>query len=116
MAIARSKLVDVSVARWYHCVSRCVHKAFLLGEGDGNRNEWIENRLVVVGIVQPYGDHQIKDEWAQRRALCGQRPAEVTEIGPARAGRAQHWVGPPAVGRSRTVTQPLARRRRHRVL
>ena len=37
MAIARSKLVDVSVARWYHCVSRCVRKAFLLGEGDGNR-------------------------------------------------------------------------------
>src|SRR5271156_2659030 len=37
MAIARSKLVDVSVASWYHCVSRCVRKAFLLGEGDGNR-------------------------------------------------------------------------------
>jgi hypothetical protein len=35
MAIARSKLVDVSVARWYHCLSRCVRKAFLLGEGDG---------------------------------------------------------------------------------
>jgi hypothetical protein len=45
MAIARSKLVDVSVARWYHCVSRCVRKAFLLGEGDGNRKKWLENRL-----------------------------------------------------------------------
>jgi hypothetical protein len=45
MAIARSKLVDVSVARWYHCVSRCVREAFLLGAGDGNRKEWIENRL-----------------------------------------------------------------------
>ena len=45
MAIARSKLVDVSVARWYHCVSRCVRKAFLLVEGDGNRKKWLENRL-----------------------------------------------------------------------
>ena len=28
MAFARSILLDVSVARWYHCVSRCVRKAF----------------------------------------------------------------------------------------
>jgi hypothetical protein len=33
------------VTRWYHCVSRCVRKAFLLGEGDHNRKEWLENRL-----------------------------------------------------------------------
>jgi hypothetical protein len=45
MAIARAKLVDVSVARWYHCISRCVRKAFLLGEGDDDRREWLENRL-----------------------------------------------------------------------
>jgi len=51
MAIARSKLVDVSVARWYHCVSRCVRKAFLLGEGDGNRKQWLENRLEELGQI-----------------------------------------------------------------
>ena len=45
MAIARAKLVDVSVARWYHCISRCVRTAFLLGEGDDDRREWLENRL-----------------------------------------------------------------------
>jgi hypothetical protein len=45
MAIARSKLVDVSVARWHHCVSRCVRTVFLLAEGDGNRKEWLEKRL-----------------------------------------------------------------------
>jgi hypothetical protein len=44
-AIARAKLADVSVARWYHCLSRCVRKAFLLGEGDDDRREWLENRL-----------------------------------------------------------------------
>jgi hypothetical protein len=45
MAIARAKLVDVCLARWYHCISRYVRKAFLLGEGDDDRREWLENRL-----------------------------------------------------------------------
>jgi hypothetical protein len=45
MAIARAQLVDTSLARWYHCVTRCVRKAFLLGEGDKNRKEWLQNRL-----------------------------------------------------------------------
>jgi hypothetical protein len=45
MAIARAQLVDVSLTRWYHCVTRCVRRAFLLGEGDYNRREWLENRL-----------------------------------------------------------------------
>ena len=45
MAIARAKLVDLTVTRWYHCVSRCVRKAFLLGEAGHNRKEWLENRL-----------------------------------------------------------------------
>jgi hypothetical protein len=45
MAIARAQLVDVALTRWYHCVTRCVRRAFLLGEGDYNRKEWIENRL-----------------------------------------------------------------------
>ena len=47
MTIARSKLVDVAVTRWYHCISRCVRRAFLLGEGvrAGERKDWIENRL-----------------------------------------------------------------------
>jgi hypothetical protein len=45
MAIARAKLVDVSVARWYHCISRCVRKAFLLEQGDDDRREWLEYRL-----------------------------------------------------------------------
>ena len=47
MTIARSQLVDVSVTRWYHCISRCVRRAFLLGEGDQDRKEWIEDRLQV---------------------------------------------------------------------
>ena len=49
MTTARSQLVDVSVSRWYHCISRCVRRAFLLGEGaesaTGDRKAWIERRL-----------------------------------------------------------------------
>jgi hypothetical protein len=45
MTMARAHLVDSAVTRWYHCVTRCVRRAFLLGEGPGNRKQWIENRV-----------------------------------------------------------------------
>jgi REP element-mobilizing transposase RayT len=45
MTMARAHLVDVSVTRWYHCITRCVRRAFLLGEGESDRKEWIERRL-----------------------------------------------------------------------
>ncbi len=45
MPVPRSVLVDTSVTPWYHCISRCVRRAFLCGEGRGHRKQWIENRL-----------------------------------------------------------------------
>jgi len=45
MAIARAHLVDLSVTRWYHCITRCVRRASLLGEGPSDRKLWIDNRL-----------------------------------------------------------------------
>ena len=45
MAIARSQLIDTTGARWYHCISRSVRRAFLLGERPHDRKGWIENRL-----------------------------------------------------------------------
>jgi REP element-mobilizing transposase RayT len=45
MTMARAHLVDVEVARWYHCITRCVRRAFLLSEGPLDRKQWIENRL-----------------------------------------------------------------------
>ena len=45
MTTARRELVDVNVTRWYHCISRCVRLAYLMGEGAGDRKQWIENRL-----------------------------------------------------------------------
>ncbi len=32
MTMARARLVDPSVTRWYHCLTRCVRRAFLLGQ------------------------------------------------------------------------------------
>ena len=45
MAIARVRQIDPSVARWYHCMTRCVRRAFLLEEGPTDRKQWIENRI-----------------------------------------------------------------------
>jgi len=45
MAIARTRQINASVARWYHCVSRCVRRAFLLEEGATDRKAWIEHRI-----------------------------------------------------------------------
>ena len=45
MTIARKELVDVSVTRWYHCITRCVRGAFLLGDGLLDRKQWVEDRI-----------------------------------------------------------------------
>ncbi len=45
MAIARAHLIDPAVTRWYHCVTRCVRRAFLLGEGANDRKLWIDKRI-----------------------------------------------------------------------
>ena len=45
MTIARAHLIDASVTRWYHCVTRCVRRAFLLGEGPNDRKVRIDDRL-----------------------------------------------------------------------
>jgi len=45
MTIARAHLIDPSVTRWYHCVTRCVRRACLLGEGPQDRKQWIDQRI-----------------------------------------------------------------------
>lgn len=45
MTTARCEIVDVDVTRYYHCISRCVRRAMLCGEGFEHRKQWIENRL-----------------------------------------------------------------------
>jgi REP element-mobilizing transposase RayT len=48
MTMARRLLVDVDVTRYYHCISRCVRRAFLCGEGFEHRKTWIEARLEIL--------------------------------------------------------------------
>jgi len=48
MTMPRRQLVDVAVTRYYHCISRCVRRAFLCGEGVTHRKAWIEARLEVL--------------------------------------------------------------------
>ncbi len=48
MTMPRSKLVDPELTRVYHCVSRCVRKAFLIRGEDGQEVDyarWLEGRL-----------------------------------------------------------------------
>jgi hypothetical protein len=45
MTIARRQLIDVSVTRWYHCMSRCVRGALLLGGESSDRKTWLEKRI-----------------------------------------------------------------------
>ncbi len=51
MTSARSQLVDVELTRWYHVISKTVRGAFLLGEGDHTRKQWIEDRLKLLASV-----------------------------------------------------------------
>ena len=45
MAVARSLLVDNSRSGFYHCISRCVRRAHLCGDGYDHRRDWIRSRL-----------------------------------------------------------------------
>jgi REP element-mobilizing transposase RayT len=57
MTIARSQQIDLSVTPYYHCINRCVRRAFLCGEdaltGQNyeHRREWIANKIKALAEV-----------------------------------------------------------------
>ena len=61
MTSPRSKLVDPTTPGYYHCVSRCVRRAWLCGVDDysgesyEHRRQWVEDRLVELGAAFALG-------------------------------------------------------------
>ncbi len=57
MATARSKQVSLVDTPYYHCISRCVRRAFLCGEDSvtgksyEHRREWVESKLLALTKV-----------------------------------------------------------------
>ncbi len=89
MAMARAKLVDVTVTRWYHCVTRCVRQ-FLLGDGDHNRKEWLEPARGTRGHL------------CRGRHILGRLEETPHEPGPVGAAE---WLNPIQRGRQ-TLREP----------
>ena len=54
MTIARKDIIDPEIPRFYHCITRCVRRAFLCGQDPAtkknynHRKAWIERRLFIL--------------------------------------------------------------------
>ena len=57
MPKARKTQVAIEATPYYHCVSRCVRRAFLCGRDDASgqdyehRRAWIEDRILELGAI-----------------------------------------------------------------
>ena len=46
MTIKREQQIDLSVTPYYHCINRCVRRAFLCGDAYEHRRQWVEDKLL----------------------------------------------------------------------
>lgn len=57
MAITRKRQVSLSDTKYYHCISRCVRRAFLggkdtfTGQSYEHRRQWLEDKLLALAKV-----------------------------------------------------------------
>jgi REP element-mobilizing transposase RayT len=96
MTTARKNIVDVSVTRWYHCLSRCVRGGYLMGEGYDDRKQWIEDRLKLLASAFSIsvGGFAILDN--HLHVLCRLDPEDARRWSPQEVMRRWITVYPPA--------------------
>jgi len=112
MTIARAHLVDPAVTRWYHCVTRCVRRAFLLGEGMHDRKSWIAGVIRCRFIFSGKNDELTPDfrisppaagaaractqgvpvSWTYRFKTVLVSRKKAGTVSDARGGRLRRWV------------------------
>ncbi|OUS10138.1 transposase [Gammaproteobacteria bacterium 54_18_T64] len=51
MTKARIQQVSIEATPYYHCVSRCVRRAFLYGDGFEHRRAWVEDKLLALAEI-----------------------------------------------------------------
>ncbi len=57
MTVARCQQISLEHTRYYHCISRCVRRAFLCGKDHysgknfEHRRQWLEDRLALLAEV-----------------------------------------------------------------
>lgn len=51
MTKARSEQVSLEATPYYHCVSRCVRRAFLCGDSYEHRRAWVEDKLLALAEI-----------------------------------------------------------------
>jgi hypothetical protein len=120
MAIPRNRLVDPTVTRWYHCISRCVRQAHLCSDQHGERKDWLERRLerltttfaisvagyaildshlhvllrIDTDVADGWSNEEVAIRWAQiypPRNAC-RRPIPISEEWLQDRCRDEHWI------------------------